>query len=359
MPPCRAGAAGPKMQRLLMLAAALLACTAASATELVRVRVSQFDGSEPAALSSASHPQLFALDPSIAFAELVATNPADPRKEDHGPARWLPVMTPSPGLSLTYGVIELRITPASGQAVAFGVLHFRTEALVASNPSFFELSGSHYPDFQVIPGISLRSAATRTFLLEAPASDAVTSFRWSTAGFMTGMPGGPAGFSGVDLVVSSPLCEAAPREACEEATRSAVSQKVDRRRGWWLDWSWNARGAAFEPLGGVDAAPLFAFCLYDDDERLSSTPFGPDLCGEASCWKEGRRSFRYRSLDRCGVMKLRSRQTERGVAGSLAAAIPPQGTPPFALGLPLPPGEYRAQLVRSDAGCFEASFTLP
>jgi hypothetical protein len=341
----------------------LLACTAASATELVRVRISGFDGSEPAALSSASHPELFVLDPSIALAELVATNPANPSKADHGPAAWLPELTPPQTVGDVFGSIELRITPVSGQALALGALHFRTAALVAEQPTHLALTGPGLDVLALLPGsrfvpagfdpivattLSLAEPTTATLLLDTPASDQPASFVFGTGTNFPGTPGGPAGFRDVDLVVATPLCEPTPRADCAATTHAKLrlaEGRLERRLGW----RFTAPGALLDALAGVDAAPLFGWCVYQDDALEFAAGVGPDVCGSGSCWKEQRRGFRYRN----DGARLALRESRRGVRGALATRLPFFARPP-------PPGALSSQLTRSDDGaCFESSLSLP
>jgi hypothetical protein len=349
------------MRWLAAVVVALLLASAGTAAELVRVRVSQLDGSEPAALSSATHPDLFVLDPRIALAELVATNPASPGKADHGPGTWLPEQTPPQTVGDAFGSLELRVTPVSGEPVTFGVLHFRTGAL-AAGPTHFALTGPGLDVAALLPGsraltlgfdpivpttLSLDEPATVTLLLDAPPSDQPASFVFSTQTNFPGTPGGPAGFRDVDLVLATPLCEAAPRAGCAVA-ETAKLRFAEGRLESRLAWRFTAPGALLAPLGPVDDVPLFGWCVYQDDGLEFAAGVGPDVCGKGSCWQELRRGYRYR--DGGARLVLRAK---RDVRGALEARLPFFARPP-------PPGALRSQLVRSDdAECFDAAVALP
>jgi hypothetical protein len=341
-----------------VLLAALLCPGPAAAEEWVRVRISRFAGDEPLALSSESHPDLFELHPSIAKAELEAINPQDPTKEDHGPGTWLPV------LSAPDGRIELRVEPAPGQPVALGVLHFQAASPVtrAFGFLFLLLGGSRGTpvEYAIVPG----PPSAYTVMLDGAASDAPAAFRWDAAGSLGTRPSAPAGFRDLDLVLTAPLCEDAPREECRASARASLS--LDGTNHPFtvpspdsVTWSWKAESGGPAPRR-PDAEPLFAFCLYDQRGLVLQATIGPQACGTRSCWKDGRNGFRYRS-----PRTLDGHLTDLALGGAQRASGRLRARfefSPASIGpLPLHDGAgVRSQLVRSDDGeCFESLFEPP
>jgi hypothetical protein len=177
--------------------------TNTQAAELVRVRISAMDGSEPGTINSSTYPSLFVIDSRIASAELTFQNPAAPTKNNLGPATWMPALTPSsvsapqPG-----GYIQLTITPVTGQPISYGSITYTTSARYAANPSSLRLLSSQDGFSSTLAVINLDSERTGTVNLTTTASDSPFIFQWIAADDFGANGGGEAGFSSNDLVVS-------------------------------------------------------------------------------------------------------------------------------------------------------------
>jgi hypothetical protein len=334
---------------------------AARATELVRVLVSQFDGTEPASISSATHPDLFVLDAAIASAELTATNPLGEFKTDDGPASWFPSLAPTPPAEVA-GRIELSIAPVAGSPVSFGAIRFRTAALFDSNPSSFVLQWSEDGFADPLLLIDLSAAATATVGVTAPADDQPTIFRWLAGNAFGENGGGQAGFTGEDVVVFSSLCDATPRSGC--AAPGASNLKLlapDDAAKRKLFWSWREGTASSAQFGNPTATTIFALCLYDDGALVLPAIVAPeDVCGKKPCWKplKNGSGFTYgRAKNQANGIAAMKLQEGDGKARISVVGVGQN------LGLPesiAQTSDVTVQLVRSDgADCFESVFTAP
>lgn len=177
--------------------------TSAQAAELVRVRISAMDGSEPGTISSSTHPSLFVLDARIASAELTFQNPAAPLKNNLGPATWKPALTPfSISEPDPAGYIQFTITPLTGQPVSYGTITYTTSARFARNPSSLRLQYSQDGFSSTLSVVNLDSEQTETINLTTTASDSPFRFRWEANDDFGVNGGGEAGFSSNDLVIS-------------------------------------------------------------------------------------------------------------------------------------------------------------
>lgn len=170
--------------------------------ELVRVRISDMNGSEPGTISSVSHPALFDLDPRIAFVELTFLNPEAPVKNDVGPARWQPALTPLPPAVLTAGIIELTITPVVGSPVGYDRIRFTSSARFSANPSSLRLQSSEDGFASTLLVIDLDSEHDSSVSLATSISDAPFVFRWEAHNDFGEHGGGESGFSSRDIVVT-------------------------------------------------------------------------------------------------------------------------------------------------------------
>jgi len=341
--------------RLLVWLALLLLPHVASATELVRVRITQFTGAEPAALSSGAQPGLFVLDPSIASATLTAVNPAAASVDDQGPGRWLPLMTPAPPAA-TAGTIELTITPQSGSPVRMGLLRFRADARFPANPSAFVLTSSLDAFATPLAVIDLASSASTTRFPSASASDAAVTFRWTAGNDFGDNGGGAAGFGGEDIVVATEACPSDPAPGCAAPGRASLS--LSAGSGQKLAWSWSRGSAAPGDFGDPSEGTLLALCIYDERGLALQALPSSGLCGKKPCWKAQSSgfSFKDKSGGQNGLTALKLK------AGDGKASIKLVGAG-SQLDLPLPLAGatgVRAQLVRSDGtACFESVFPAP
>lgn len=350
--------------RRLCLIALLFTTTlpsAARAGELVRVLVSQFDGTEPATLSSDTHPQLFVLDPSIESVELTAVNPIVESKNDNGPGNWFPNMTPIVSGNEP-GVIDLTVRPHVGSPVSIGAIRFRTAALFDSNPSSFVFRSSADGFGAALAVVDLAAPETTTIGLAATASDEPTTFRWEAGNDFGENGGGEAGFTGQDVVVVSTLCGSAPTSGCAAPGKSSlklIGSSVSAKR--MLAWTWSKGVAEAAAFGDPVTTSILALCVYADGELAQQSVVGPgETCGKKSCWKPAFRGagFAYRrsggNADGIVGVKLKAGP------GTAALSVLGKGA---ALDLPLPltqATEVTAQLVRSDgADCFEAVYPAP
>jgi hypothetical protein len=338
--------------RRLLLLALLLLTGPAAADELVRVRISQFTGAEPTAISSASHPALFELAPSIASATLTAVN--DPATiENDGAGRWLPVMTPAPAAA-NDGTIELTITPQSGSPVAMRLIRFRADARFPSNPSAFVLTSSLDAHATPLALIDLAASETTTRFPDAAASDAAVTFRWTASNEFGDNGGGAAGFGGEDIVVAAGACPAAPAPGCHAPGRASLSLSADPDQQ--LAWSWSQGNAPPSEFGDPSQGTLMALCVYDEGGLALQALAGSGLCGSKPCWKTQSRGFSFKDKTggENGITSLK-------LKGGDKASISLRGAG-SQLDLPLPLATatgVRAQLVSSDAACFESVFPAP
>ncbi len=168
--------------------------------ELVRVRVSAMDGSEPANISSATHPGLFALDPRIEAAEITYLNPNAMDKGDEGPATFFPALTPDPPQNPA-GYIELTITPAAGEPIAARQVTYTTSAKFPNNPSSLQLRSSEDSFATVLSTIQTDQERTETVPANTTLGDAPFAFRWIAGNDFGENGGGNSGFSTNDIVV--------------------------------------------------------------------------------------------------------------------------------------------------------------
>jgi hypothetical protein len=339
--------------RWLLLLPLLLLAGPAAADELVRVRITQFTGAEPASLSSASHPQLFVLAPGIASAQLTAVN--DPAAiEDGGPGRWLPVMTPEPE-SATAGTIELTVTPESGTPVAMRLLRFRADARFTSNPSAFVLTSSLDNHVTPLALIDLAESATTTRFPNAAASDAAVTFRWTASNDLGDNGGGAAGFGGEDIVVATEACPTDPAPGCHAPGRASLSLSADPDQR--LAWSWSRGNAPPSEFGDPSEDTLVALCIYDESGLALQALAGSGLCGRNPCWKLQSRGFSFK--DKTGGENGLTSLKLKGAVGKAAISLKGAGSQ---LDLPLPLAAatgVRVQLVTSNAACFESVFPAP
>lgn len=177
----------------------------ASAQELVRVRISDMDGSEPGTISSVSHPALFDLGPQIASAELTFLNPAAPSKNNIGPAIWMPALTPfSVSDPDPAGRIDLTITPVGGEMVSYGGVTYTTGARYANNPSSLRLQSSADGFAATLSVIATNMQQTETTALPTTPTDVPFVIRWEAHDDFGAFGGGEAGFAAGDVVVSAP-----------------------------------------------------------------------------------------------------------------------------------------------------------
>jgi hypothetical protein len=338
---------------LLLLLAALLCADLSSATELVRVRITQFTGAEPTSISSASHPQLFVLAPSIASAQLTAVN--DPANiEDAGTGRWLPVMTPAPP-SVTAGTIELTITPQSGSPVAMRLIRFRADARFPANPSAFVFTSSLDNHASPLALIDLVESVTTTRFPPAAPSDAAVTFRWTAGNDFGDNGGGAAGFGGEDIVVASAACPADPAPGCHAPGRASLSLSADPDQQ--LAWSWSQGNAPPSEFGDPSEGTLTALCIYDESGLALQALAGSGLCGSKPCWKTQSRGFSFK--DKTGGENGLTSLKLKGAVGKASIKLEGAGSQ---LDLPLPLAAatgVRVQLVTSDAACFESVFPAP
>jgi hypothetical protein len=340
----------------------------AGADELVRVRVSQFTGAEPATISSATHPSLFWLADEIESATLTAVNPALSFKEDDGPGNWFPVMTPPLGMTPA-GYIELSITPEAAMPVRAGGVTFQNGAKFPGNPSSFQLRSSLDGYASTIATVDTSEENAIGVAWPHPSSTAAFGFRWVAGSDFGDFGGGQAGFSGQDLIVRE-ACSATPRGLCGDLAASSISWQRGAKSK--LKWSGGDPRAA---IGGAPAAialddfgapgtasgSSYDVCLYDDGVWVGQLLLGPGgLCGGKPCWKAGSSSTTYKGKAGLseGITSLSLRAGQKsnvGLAGGGAnLALPDMLTNAVSL---------RVQLVRSSIAsnvfCLESTFDAP
>ncbi|MDA2919258.1 hypothetical protein MYX76_07185 [Desulfobacterota bacterium AH_259_B03_O07] len=183
----------------------------AFAADLVTINLDQFVGNEPATITSATHPALFTLDPSVASVLLTGDNPCVPIKNDNGAGNWFPSMTPFIASSCTTpGFIELHIVPNPDTQLEYACISFRTEALFASNPSSFQLKFSEDSFSSTLVTINLASARTTSVDLTTTQGSNSFSFIWFAGNDFGERGGGEAGFTTENLVVSDTSCPPRP-----------------------------------------------------------------------------------------------------------------------------------------------------
>ncbi len=173
----------------------------ATLVELVRFGVSALAGDELADLSSTTSPALFALDPRIAVVEISYVNEAVMRKDDEGPATYLPALTPEIFSGNAPGYIELTVVPALGQTVVPERITYSTSAKFANNPSSLQLRSSEDAFASVLSTIQLDQERTETTDVTISAGGAPFSFRWVAGNDFGENGGGAAGFTSSDVVL--------------------------------------------------------------------------------------------------------------------------------------------------------------
>jgi hypothetical protein len=355
-------------RRVLALAALwfFAASGVVQAGELVRVRISQFTGSEPQSVDSATHPELFALDGAIASAELRATNPAGDFKGNDGAGNFFPSMAPAPPAAVA-GTIELVITPNAGSPIVPGGVRFATAALFASNPSSFVLRWSKDSFASALSIIDLAAPTISTVALGTPASDEQVVLRWVAGNDFGEFGGGEAGFSAEDIVVATDAsfppggCDAAPVSGCLDPGKASVkltSPANPQKRA--SAWSWKKGTTDASELGDPTVATAYRFCVYDDGALVTGAALLPGgTCGEKPCWKKtkaGAFVYRDKAARADGIVAAKLKPG----TGKAAVRVRGHGSK---LALPLPLVDSQAvvvQLVRTDAPtCWNATFPAP
>lgn len=169
--------------------------------ELVRFRVSDLVGDETADLSSATSPELFALDSRVASAEITYVNEATMNKGNDGPATYLPALTPDLMSGDAPGYIELTVAPARAESINPERVTYTTSAKFSSNPSSLQLRSSEDGFTAVLATIQLDQERTGTTGVTISAGDAPFSFRWVAGNDFGENGGGAAGFTTGDIVL--------------------------------------------------------------------------------------------------------------------------------------------------------------
>ena len=178
--------------------------------ELVRIRVSQMDGTEPGAIDSDSHPELFQLDGRIDRVELEFVNPqSEEPKRDATPGTWRVPLTPNiPPAESAAGFIRLRIIPIVPTSIDYGSVEFTLSAAKPNEPSGLQMVISGTPGANTLDGerpLMVPTDAEQDYLVEvdAGASPFNTEFRWTATDDNGANGGGHVGFSTRDLVIRS------------------------------------------------------------------------------------------------------------------------------------------------------------
>jgi hypothetical protein len=331
----------------------------ARALDVVRVRISEFAGNEPASISSVSHPGLFALNPSIAAASLtVITTPAND-KVDLDPATWFVNLTPSPPEAVA-DRFELTVVPKFGSPIALDAIRFRTAARFATNPTALDLRWSRDGFSTSLATVDLAFPATLTVGTQTPASSLPTVFRWTASNALGDHGGGAAGLRDEDLVVLGGLCPANPIVICTAPDRSVLRLTGDanptRQR---LSWTWTGSGPNVPAFGDPTSGTTLALCVYDGSALAEEYVIGPDTsCKGKPCWRQTGSGFRYANPkgNAAGItsvkLSLSPARTKISMSGKGAGLDLP---------LPLAPtSDVTVQLRRSDAaGCWDAAFDAP
>lgn len=244
----------PSTRRALVLATLAFGVTAApaAARELVRVRISEFTGAEPAVVDSVRHPELFALDPSIASA---ASNPAAPDKSDDGPGRFLPVLSPAtPGVD--GGDVDLVIRPQDARrcrSTASGSRRPRSSRPIRVG---LVLRAS-FDDFATaFAVIDMQAPSARVVQLPSIVLDDDFALRWSAGNDFGEFGGGPAGFVDDDIVVSTETCSLVARTGCFEAERTPMMTSFDTTTPTPRTHRWLLMSLALAALVSAAAWPL-------------------------------------------------------------------------------------------------------
>jgi len=247
------------------------------------------------------------------------------------------------------------ITPQSGSPVRMGLIRFRTEALFAANPSAFVLASSLDAFATPLALIDLASSETTTRFPSAAPSDAAVTFRWTAGSDFGDTGGGAAGLAGEDIVVATEACPADPAPNCHTPGRASLSLSADPDQQ--LAWSWSQGNAPPSEFGDPSEGTLMAFCVYDAGGLALQALAGSGLCGRKPCWKMQSRGFSFK--DKTGGENGITSVKLKGAVGKASISLRGAGSQ---LDLPLPLATatgVRAQLVSSDAACFESVFPPP
>lgn len=196
----------------LLSLAALTACgggghgpadePAPTGTQLVKVHISSFLGSEGLTLDSDVQPSLFTLDPRIQRVTIEAVNPISPVKVDAEPGTWRPSMTPLTSGNLIPGEIQMLVEFKPATSIGWQAVQARTGAVFASNPSSFLLlrvtGGMDVP----LRTINMDTPRTTTTTLGGGVSSESLFLVWRAGNDFGEKGGGSAGFEDVDIVVT-------------------------------------------------------------------------------------------------------------------------------------------------------------
>jgi hypothetical protein len=149
-----------------------------------------------------------------------------------------------------------------------------------------------------------------------------------------------------------------PRNDCAEAERGGLDLR-DR-----VSWKWKGAGVTFPDFGDPTLATSYRLCVYDADSNVrsvavtTSAPAG-GTCGTRPCWKtKPERGYQYinRTGSADGLTKLKL--STNGADGSIKVTA--KGAGFDAPELPLEQDvDVVAQLVSSDAGCWQTTLTMP
>jgi hypothetical protein len=149
-----------------------------------------------------------------------------------------------------------------------------------------------------------------------------------------------------------------PRSGCAEAERGGLD--LHER----ATWTWKGSGVALPDFGDPTSVSSYRLCIYDADAgdygvavTTSAPPGG--TCGTRPCWKaKTGRGFLYsnRNSSAEGLTKLKL--STNGTTGSIKVTARGAGLPTPSLPLDQDP-DVVAQLVSSDAGCWQTTLSSP
>lgn len=276
-----------------------------------------------------------------------------------------------------------------------------------------QLVDPEHGNYRPVPGGNLFSAATfaipsfpggdRPSPPTPPEGDLANTVAFDRDGAVRGSPSLAGAFAGVDCrgaacgdgiatagceacddgnttsgdgcsATCTPECASAPLAGCRRPTVAGKSviqlaNSGDEPRDKLL-WVWGSGAATTrEEFGGPDrgGGASYRFCLYDEavgrprlvlDLGVAAGATG--TCGSPTCWRGGRRGFRYAAKPGADPGGLRLLKLDAGGEGRAKILLKGSGA---ALPDPaLPFGQdstVTAQLVRTGGGCWEALYGAP
>jgi hypothetical protein len=150
-----------------------------------------------------------------------------------------------------------------------------------------------------------------------------------------------------------------PKSGCIETARGSIDLRDDR-----VTWKWKGAGVTYADFGDPMTATTYRLCVYDVDAgaysvavTTSAPPGG--TCGTKPCWKtKPERSFQFGNRDGTADGLTKLKLSTNGEDGSIKLTARGAGLASPLLPMTQSP-DVVAQLVSSDAGCWQTTLASP